>query len=86
LFDSATKVESGSGWHSFVQPIVENAIAYHGDNAHGTSRVETTCNTCDSHLGHVFSDGPTPSGLRYSMNALALKKTPAAHADHAAEG
>jgi methionine-R-sulfoxide reductase len=74
LFDSTTKFESGSGWPSFDQPAAENAIAYHNDGTHGMSRVETTCNTCDSHLGHVFPDGPEPSGLRYCMNALALTK------------
>ena len=74
LFDSATKFESGSGWPSFDQPVAENAIAYHSDISHGMNRVETTCNTCDSHLGHVFPDGPAPSGLRYCMNALALNK------------
>ena len=74
LFDSETKFESGSGWPSFDQPIAENSIAYHTDSSHGMNRVETTCNTCDSHLGHVFPDGPQPSGLRYCMNALALKK------------
>jgi len=86
LFDSATKFESGSGWPSFDQPIAENVIAYHSDNTHGMSRVETTCNTCDSHLGHVFSDGPEPSGLRYCMNALALKKVEDAGAEQTAKG
>lgn len=74
MFDSQTKFESGSGWPSFDQPIAENAISYHADNSHGMTRVETTCNTCDSHLGHVFPDGPAPGGLRYCMNALSLKK------------
>lgn len=74
MFDSQTKFESGTGWPSFDQPIAENAISYHADNSHGMTRVETTCNTCDSHLGHVFPDGPAPGGLRYCMNALSLKK------------
>ncbi|MFN7930768.1 MAG: peptide-methionine (R)-S-oxide reductase MsrB [Blastocatellia bacterium] len=75
LFDANEKFESGTGWPSFTQPIQENAIAYHADHSHGMIRVETVCNTCDAHLGHVFPDGPPPSGLRYCMNALALKKT-----------
>ena len=74
LFDSNTKFESGTGWPSFDQPIKENVIAYLADHSHGMTRVETICSTCDSHLGHVFPDGPPPSGLRYCMNALALKK------------
>ena len=74
LFDSAEKFESGTGWPSFSQPVKENAIAYHGDHSSGMVRVETTCNTCGAHLGHVFPDGPAPSGLRYCMNAVALKK------------
>ena len=74
LFDSNTKFESGTGWPSFDQPLMENAIAYLADHSHGMTRVETICNTCDSHLGHVFPDGPPPSGLRYCMNAVALKK------------
>lgn len=74
LFDANEKFESGSGWPSFTQPIKENAIAYHKDTSYGMVRVETTCNTCDAHLGHVFPDGPEPSGLRYCMNALSLQK------------
>ena len=74
LFDATEKFESGTGWPSFTQPVEKNAIAYHTDNSMGMSRVETTCNTCDAHLGHVFPDGPPPSGLRYCMNALALSK------------
>jgi len=75
LFDAGDKFESGSGWPSFTQPVKENAIAYHGDNSYGMVRVETTCNTCGAHLGHVFPDGPAPSGLRYCMNAVALRRT-----------
>ena len=74
LFDAQTKFESGTGWPSFTQPATEEAIAYHVDRSMGMVRVETTCNVCDAHLGHVFPDGPAPSGLRYCMNAVALKK------------
>ena len=74
LFDSATKFESRSGWPSFDQPVADNVVAYQLDKSNGMNRVETTCNTCDAHLGHVFPDGPEPSGLRYCMNALALDK------------
>ncbi len=74
LFDSNEKFESGTGWPSFTQSIEPEAVAYHGDRAHGMVRVETTCNTCDAHLGHVFPDGPRPSGLRYCINAVALRK------------
>jgi peptide methionine sulfoxide reductase msrA/msrB len=75
LFHANDKFESGSGWPSFTQPITESAIAYHADNAHGMQRVETTCNTCGAHLGHVFPDGPDAGGLRYCINAVALEKT-----------
>jgi len=74
LFDAQRKFDSGTGWPSFTQPAKANAIAYHMDDTHGMRRVETTCNTCGAHLGHVFPDGPAPSGLRYCMNAVALKK------------
>jgi methionine-R-sulfoxide reductase len=74
LFDAREKFDSGTGWPSFTQPVQENAVAYHADHSHGMVRVETLCNGCDAHLGHVFPDGPQPSGLRYCINALALQK------------
>ena len=74
LFDGDEKFDSGSGWPSFTQPATANAIAYVADASHGMSRVETLCNVCDAHLGHVFPDGPPPSNLRYCINAVAIKK------------
>ena len=77
LFDASEKFESGTGWPSFTLPVRENAIAYRQDDSYGMRRIETVCNTCDAHLGHVFPDGPGPSGLRYCMNSVSLKKLPA---------
>ncbi len=74
LFDASEKFESGTGWPSFTQPVKENAVGYHADRSHGMIRVEVTCNVCDAHLGHIFPDGPPPSGLRYCINALSLNK------------
>lgn len=74
LFDANKKFESGTGWPSFTQPIKENAVGYIKDISFGMIRIEAICNTCDAHLGHVFPDGPEPSGLRYCMNAVSLKK------------
>lgn len=73
LFDSTIKFNSSSGWPSFTQPIKENAIKYINDVTFGMHRVEVVCNTCDGHLGHVFPDGPEPSGLRYCVNSEAIK-------------
>ena len=73
LFDATIKFESGTGWPSFTQPIKENAIKYEKDSAFGMIRVEVMCNSCDAHLGHVFPDGPEPSGLRYCINSESMK-------------
>jgi len=72
LFDSSIKFSSGTGWPSFTQPIKENAIQYEKDTTFGMVRVEVMCNTCDAHLGHVFPDGPEPSGLRYCINSASM--------------
>ena len=75
LFDSTIKFNSSSGWPSFTQPIVPNAIKYDKDEGFGMVRVEVMCNVCDSHLGHVFRDGPKEKGgLRYCINSVSLKK------------
>ena len=74
LFDSTEKFESGTGWPSFTQPIRENSVKYITDGSFGTVRIEAQCNVCDAHLGHVFPDGPEPSGLRYCMNGESLIK------------
>lgn len=74
LFDANEKFDSGTGWPSFTQPIKDNRISHIKDTTYGMTRVETTCSTCDAHLGHVFPDGPAPGGLRFCMNAVAMEK------------
>ena len=74
LFDSSAKFESGTGWPSFALPLADNVVAYIWDNAYGMKRIEAACNVCDAHLGHVFPDGPAPSGLRFCINAVSLQK------------
>lgn len=76
LFSSDTKYESGSGWPSFFQPLAESAVGTTTDRSHGMVRTEAHCANCGGHLGHVFPDGPRPTGLRYCMNGLALKFEP----------
>jgi peptide-methionine (R)-S-oxide reductase len=81
LFQSDTKFESGCGWPSFYQPISKTSIIYLEDNTHGMKRTEVQCGRCKSHLGHVFDDGPPPTGLRYCINGVILDFTKAKEAE-----
>lgn len=87
LFVSDTKFESGCGWPSFYQPISKGSVIYTPDNTHGMQRTEVQCGRCKSHLGHVFEDGPPPTGLRYCINGVVLdfKKAQAAEKKYSEE-
>jgi len=73
LFNSSTKYESGSGWPSFWEPVQPGSVRLESDHSYGMIRIEVLCNTCGAHLGHVFDDGPPPTGQRYCMNSISLQ-------------
>ena len=79
LFDSTRKFESRTGWPSFTEPVKQNVIKFEGDTSFRMARIEVMCNVCDCHLGHVFPDGPPPTGLRFCINSASIRLIEVAH-------